>query len=280
MKVGFALRATVFDPGLIRRLAPLLDRSGVDSVWFPSVGKAFDPLDMSGIVLGETDRLRVGSGVIRSIDYEAGRLLARVHTLSEGSDGRFILGIGTGPGVGGDAVQGLVDLAAKVRTDYQGRHTPPIFFAALRKRILRVARRRVDGAILNFCPPSFVKTIAPKRTRQGFTLGCYVKLFFAESDAVARKMLVDEVKMYDRIPQYHAMFGEIGVSAAIDKLGPSSPIPDQLSEISLANPTDEEVAHLLQRFGRAGTDLPIVYPYISGGEGYKASVVERLSRLV
>ncbi len=280
MKLGFALRATVFDPGLIRRLASLLDRSGADSVWFPSVGRAFDPLDMCGIVLGETGRLRVGSGVIRSVDYDAGQLVARAHTLSEGSGGRFLLGIGTGPGTGGEAIRRLVDLTEKVRADYPGRHAPPVFFAALRKRMLLVARQRVDGAILNFCPPNFVKAVAPKGRGEGFTLGCYVKLFFAESDAVARKMLVDEVKAYDRIPQYHAMFSEIGVSALIDKLGPKSSIPEELSEISLANPTDDDVAHLLQRFRRAGTALPIVYPYITGEEGYKVSVVERLSRLV
>lgn len=280
MKVGFALRATVFDPGLIRRLAPLLDRSPIDSVWFPSVGRAFDPLDMCGVVLGETGRLRVGSGVVRSIDYEAGRLIARAHTLSEGSGGRFLLGIGTGPGTGGEAVRGLLDLAAKVSADYPGRHVPPIFFAALRKRMLTVARQRADGAILNFCPPNFVKTIAPVGHKEGFTLGCYVKLFFAGSGDVAKKMLVDEFRTYDRIPQYHAMFGEIGVSAVIDKLGPNSSVAEQLSEISLANPTDEEVVDLLQRFRQAGVDLPILYPYISGEEEYKVSVVERLSRLL
>ena len=258
----------------------MLDGSGIDSLWFPSVGRAFDSLDMCGIVLGETERLRVGTGVIRSVDYEAWQLLARSHTLSEGSGGRFILGIGTGPGTGGEAVHGLVDLAAKVSADYPGRHVPPIFFATLRKRILLVAHRRVDGAILNFCPPSYLKAIAPKDLGEGFTLGCYVKLFFAESDTLAKKMLIDEFKMYDRIPQYHAMFGEVGVSAVIDKLGPDSSIPEQLSEISLANPPDEEVVRLLQRFGRAGADLPIIYPYISGGEAYKTSVVERLSRLV
>lgn len=279
MKIGFALRATVFGPGLIHRLAPVLDRSDIDSVWFPSVGRAFDSLDMCGIVLGRTERLRVGSGVIRSVDHEAGQLLPRAHTLSEGSAGRFMLGIGTGPGTGARAVQGLVDLTAKVRADYRGRHVPPILFAALRRGMLLVAHRQADGAILNFCPPSFVKAIAPKDLREGFTLGCYVKLFFAERDTVAKKMLVDEIKMYDRIPQYHAMFGEVGVSTVIDKLGPKSPIPEQLSEISLTNPTDEEVVLMLQRFERAGANLPIVYPYVSGGEGYKTSVVERLSRL-
>ncbi len=279
MKMGMALRATVFEPSLISKLVPLLDETRVDSVWFPSVGKAFDPLDMCGIALGETRRLRVATGVIKSSDYGAEMLLARVNTLSEGSGGRFILGVGTGPGIGGSAVQGLVSLASKLREAYPGRTTPPIFFAALRGKILSMASRHAEGAVLNFCSPDFVSEIRPKGKRGKFTLGCYVKLFFAEKDAVARKMLIDEIRMYDRIPQYHAMFEEIGVSVAIRGLGRGSTIPDELREISMANPSDVEVIGMLEKFVEAGVELPIVYPYVSGDEGYKTSVVERLSRL-
>lgn len=279
MRIGMALRATVFGPGLISELVPLLDETRVDSVWFPSVGKAFDPLDMCGIALGRTRRLRVATGVIKSSDYGAGTLLARINTLSEGSGGRFILGVGTGPALGDSAVQGLVSLASKLRDAYPGRTAPPIFFAALRRKILSAASRHADGAVLNFCPPSFVTKIRPKRSRGKFTLGCYVKLFFAEEDDVARKMLVDEISMYDRIPQYHAMFEEIGVSAAIRGLRPGSTITDDVLEISMANPSDVEVIGMLEKFAEGGVELPIIYPYVSGDEGYKTSVVERLGRL-
>lgn len=279
MRVGMALRATVFGPRLTSRLVPLLDETGVDSVWFPSVGKAFDALDMCGIALGKTRRLRVATGVIKSSDYGVEMLLARVNTLSEGSGGRFILGVGTGSGIGGSAVQGLVSLTSKLREAYPGHTVPPIFFAALRKRILSVARQHADGAILNFCPPSFVSRIWPKGSKRKFTLGCYVKLFFAEKDTTARKMLIDEIRMYDRIPQYHAMFEEIGASNAIRELSDGSSIPGELLEISLANPSDEEIVGMLEKFSEAGVDLPIIYPYVSGDEGYKTAVVERLSRL-
>jgi hypothetical protein len=138
-----------------------------------------------------------------------------------------------------------------------------------------------DGAILNFCPPDYVQRIVPKDGRRdGFTLACYVKLFFAEKEAAARRMLVDEMKMYNGIPQYRVMFEEIGASDAIGRLGPESAIPDQLLEISLANPSDDQIALLLDRFVRAGVDLPIIYPYVSGDDGYKTAVVERLCRLV
>jgi alkanesulfonate monooxygenase SsuD/methylene tetrahydromethanopterin reductase-like flavin-dependent oxidoreductase (luciferase family) len=207
------------------------------------------------------------------------RLLARLHTLSEGSEGRFILGLGTGAGTGREAIDGVVEMAARLRVDYPERQKPPIFFAALKKRMLRAAYLNAEGAILNFCTPNYVQEIVPKNVdAKGFTLACYIKLFFAEKDAIARKMLVDELRMYNNLPQYHAMFEEIGSSDLIGKLDPKSEwdIPEDLLEISSANPDDDEVGRILERFNRAGVNLPIIYPYVSGDEEYKVALVERL----
>ena len=283
MKVGFALRSTVFGPWSIAKIVRVIEKSKADSVWFPSVGHAFDALDMCGISLGESHRLRVGTGVIRSTDYDAARLLARLHTLSEGSGGRFILGMGTGSGTGRAAIDGLVDAATRLRADYRDGQRPPIFFAALRRRMLRAAYLNAEGAILNFCSPGYVEEIVPDEVgTKGFTLACYIKLFFAEKDAVAREMLVDEMKVYNAIPQYHAMFKEIGCSNSIDKLDSRSSqgIPDDLLEISSANPDDTEVTRIVDRFDHAGVDLPIIYPYISGDDEYKVGVVKRLASVV
>jgi hypothetical protein len=105
---------------------------------------------MCGISLGKSSRLRVGTGVIRSTDYDTARLLARLHTLSEGSGRRFILGIGTGAGTGRVAIDGLVDLANGVRADYPERQKPPIFFAALRRRYVE-ARLPVYYSMSDAC---------------------------------------------------------------------------------------------------------------------------------
>jgi len=280
MKLGLALRSTVFRPSLITGLVPVLDESGVDSVWFPSVGQAFDALDMCGIALGESHRLRIGSGVIRFTDYDSARLLARVHTLSEGSGGRFVLGIGTGSGTGQSAISGLVEAGRMLRAGYPEPRKPLIFFAALKRKILRAAYSNADGAILNFCPPGFVRKIIPDGAQKnGFTLACYIKLFFAEDDAVAKRMLVDEMKMYNSIPQYHAMFEENGISDTISSLRYDLAIPDPLLKISLVNPGIHEIGHILEEFVKAGVNLPIVYPYISGDDAYRISVVKRISAL-
>jgi hypothetical protein len=279
-KIGLALRSTVYGPSLLPAIVPAIEESLVDSVWFPSVGRAYDALDMCGISLGESQRLRVGTGVIRSADYEADRLIARVRTLAEGSRERFILGIGTGPGTGGSAIRSLVNFAAGFRAAYDGELRPPIFFAALKRAALRAAYQSAEGAILNFCPPDYIRKITPKEPRRdGFTLACYVKLFFAESDVVAKKMFAGEMKMYSGLPQYRAMFDEIGVSDIIAALDPRSTIPDELLEISLVNPSDDEIAGMLERFSRVGVDLPVVYPYVSEDDRLKVTVIERLCAL-
>ncbi|MDA4121926.1 MAG: LLM class flavin-dependent oxidoreductase [Thaumarchaeota archaeon] len=279
MKIGVALRSTVFDPRSIAKLVPVLEESGVDSVWFPSVGPAFDCLDMCGISLGATSTMRVGTGVIKPTTYAPSLLLARLHTLYAGSGGRFILGLGTGSSIGASAIEGLAALAKNLREGYAGKDEPPIYFAALRARMLRAAYAAADGAILNFCSPSYVRSIKPKGASKDFTLACYVKLFFAEREEAARRMLVDEMKTYNSFPAYHAMFDKMGASDAIEGLdsGSTTSIPKNLLEISLANPDVDEVSAMLRRFVGAGVDLPIIYPYVTGGEEYKVGVVERLA---
>jgi hypothetical protein len=280
MRIGLALRSTVFNPSLIARMVPSIDDSAIDSIWFPSVGKAFDALDMCGVSLGKSRRLSVGTGVIRTSDFAEERLLARVHTLREGSDGRFVLGIGTGSGTGRVALEGLVEVARKLAADYPEQHRPTIFFAALKRKALREAYFNAQGAILNFCSPKYARTIARGNTpKSDFTLACYVKLFFAQDDERAKRMLVQEMKMYAAIPQYHAMFEEMGVSGAIAALEGSSAIPQELQEISLANPSDSEILSMMEDFSGAGVNLPIVYPYVGGDDSYKKAVVERLSKL-
>ena len=165
MKVGFALRSSVFHPSLIVKIAPLLEAAGVDSIWFPDAGMPYDALDLCAVALGSTRRARVGTGVIRAGEQDPERLTTRVRTLSESSEGRFILGLGAGRASGTEAVEGVVALAERLRAGYGGGRKAPIFFAALRGGMLRAAFSSADGAILNFCPPSHVEKIRREAPR-------------------------------------------------------------------------------------------------------------------
>jgi alkanesulfonate monooxygenase SsuD/methylene tetrahydromethanopterin reductase-like flavin-dependent oxidoreductase (luciferase family) len=281
MRVGFALRSTVFTPSLVRKAAARLDEAGADSIWFPDVGGSYDALDLCGVALGATLRARAGTGVIRAGEQDPVRLAMRARTLSESSGGRFVLGLGSGRATGPAAIDGVVALARRFEAEYRAEPRPPVFFAALRGGMVRAAVSAAEGAILNFCPPSHAEKVSPRgKAPKGFTLACYVKVFFAPGDLAARRMLLEEVDAYDRYPAYHGMFAEAGLSEAIDHLEPASgKVPDELLEVSLANPENDEVAALLERFVRAGVDLPIVYPYVSGDDAYKVKVANDLASL-
>jgi len=281
---GIALRSTVFPPGAILRLAPLLD-SAFSSVWFPSVGARYDSLEMCALALGATSRLRAGTGVIRPGELDLVQLAGRADTLSEGSRGRFILGLGTGRSRGGVALSDLVDHTRRLRAANPPGALPiPIYFAALGPRMVRASFESADGVLLNFCSPSYASTViagAGRRARDGFRVACYVKLFFAQDDDEARRMLAEEFVQYDSFPQYHEMFHAMGLSRSIAALrGKRQIAPDQIagevSEVSMANPTRDETLELLKRFREAGVGSPVVYPYVAGADDSKVAVVERL----
>ncbi|MGA2663479.1 MAG: LLM class flavin-dependent oxidoreductase [Nitrososphaerales archaeon] len=283
-EVGIALRSTVFPPGSILRLAPLLD-SAFSSVWFPSVGPRFDSLEMCALALGATSRLRAGTGVIRPGELDLAQLAGRADTLGEGSRGRLVLGLGTGGSRGRVAVVDLVDQARRLRAASPPEALPvPIYFAALGPRMVRASFESADGVLLNFCSPGYASAViagSGRRVRDGFRVACYLKLFFAQDDGEARRMLVDEFVHYDSLPQYHEMFHAMGLSQTISTLRVRRQIaPDEIagsiSEVSMANPTRDQTLELLMRFREAGVDSPVVYPYVAGADDWKVSVVERL----
>ncbi len=282
-EAGIAIRSTVFPPHLILSIVPEFD-SSFSAVWFPSVGARFDALDMCGLALGASRRLNAGTGVIRLHEQDLGQLASRGDTLSQGSQDRFILGVGTGPLVGRAAVDQLVDLTRRLRASYPKTPRMPVYFAALGPRMVRAAFENADGVLLNFCSPGYASSVISRvagRKKDGFRIACYVKLFFAEDENESRRMLADEFVNYDSLPQYHKMFEAMRISSSLEAFRNRREVSDpdtwgEVSEISLSNPTQGQVRELLERFREAGVDSPVAYPYVSGTDDYKLSVVKRL----
>jgi alkanesulfonate monooxygenase SsuD/methylene tetrahydromethanopterin reductase-like flavin-dependent oxidoreductase (luciferase family) len=281
--VGIALRSTVFPPHLIPSLVPGLD-SSFSNLWFPSVSARVDALDMCGLSLGVSRRMIAGTGVIRLHEQDLGRLSSRAYTLSQGSRNRFILGVGTGSLRGRTALNELVALTKKLRTGYPGTPQIPIYFAALGPRMVRAAYENAEGVLLNFCSPRYASGVTSREAggkKEGFQVACYVKLFFSESEAESRRMLASEFVSYDTIPQYHAMFEAMGITVTLEGFRDRREVSDrdiagEISEISLSNPSREQLLGLLDRFREAGVDSPVVYPYVTGSDEYKLGIALRL----
>lgn len=280
MRVGFALRSTVFNPSAILEASAILDRAGVEDVWFPDVGGSYDAVDLCALALGATHNSRFGTGVLRVGEQDPRRLALRARTLTDSSGGRFVLGLGAGVERGPSAVRSVVDLSDGFRKAY-GAGAPPVFYAALRASMLREAVSSADGAILNFCPPSYVTKILPRDRPPDFTVACYVKVFFSQrGDSHASRMLLEEVSSYNRYPGYHKMFEDAGVAEVIAGLEPGAyQIPSKILEFALSNPSPNEVHDLLEKFYKAGVDIPVVYPYVDGMLTHRMDVLGRLAEL-
>lgn len=177
-----------------------------------------------------------------------------------------------------------MELARGLRVTHPEVSPVPIYFAALGPRMARAALGAADGVLLNFCSPRYATSIASKKsaaTKPGFRVACYVKLFFAEAEPEARRMLTDEFLHYDSLPQYHRMFDSMGISSVIrgfkDRPGDAALLTTgEIPEVSIANPSQGEVLDLLRKFRKAGVDTPVVYPYVKGDDEYKTRIVTKL----
>jgi len=73
----------------------------------------------------------------------------------------------------------------------------------------------------------------------------------------------------------------MGISEALEPFRegqnvPEGSVSERISEISMYNPTRNQVHQLLGRFREAGVDTPVIYPYVAGDEAYKLQVAVRL----
>ena len=153
---------------------------GYDDVWLPDAGGT-DALTLSAVVLGGTQRIRVGIAVVPAYTRTPAVLAATVATLADLAPGRFALGLGTSSeamieGWHGmklerpatrmrETVTLLKTMLAGEKTAFRGEtlrsagyRQPalaakvPLLLAALGPRMIELAASVADGVILNLFP--------------------------------------------------------------------------------------------------------------------------------
>ncbi len=168
-----------------------LDELGYTDVWTGEANSAdgFTPLAMAAVA---SDRLQLGTAVVPVYTRGPGLLAMQAATMAEVAPGRFALGIGSSSDViverwnatpftepykrVRDTVRFLraALTGEKVDAEYEtftvrgfrlGRRLeqpPPIYVAALRPGMLRLAGREADGAILNWLSAEDVSKVVPE----------------------------------------------------------------------------------------------------------------------
>jgi alkanesulfonate monooxygenase SsuD/methylene tetrahydromethanopterin reductase-like flavin-dependent oxidoreductase (luciferase family) len=298
--IALALRAELYLPEEILEFSKTADvSSSVSHLFFPDIPGAQESLELCSAALAGTNRIKIGSGVLRPFEHDPKVFSRRIATIQWLSRNRFVLGIGTGSPSSNpkETIESMFSSLDEIRRFFPANLNglsltfPNVFVAALRSRMAVISADRGGGVLLNFCSPEYASELVSQITRAGknakVIVACYVKIFYSKDESRAQKLAAEEFVKYDRLPQYHAMFGQDGVAEEISSLAialskkESFIIPDALKKISLINPSSHELSELIEKFRKSGVNLPCIYPYFSRNENreFRRQVIEEIASL-
>jgi probable F420-dependent oxidoreductase len=240
-----------------------------------------------------TERVRLGTGVVGVFTRGPALLAQQAASLSDASNGRFVLGIGASSDriVEGWNQMPFAKPLTKIsqtleflRAAFSGERTStgfklerapaepvPIVLAALRGKMLRLAVERADGAFTNVLPLAALPKVTEQLdgAPQGFELLCRFFCLPGERQQVeplARFMFAS----YVTVPVYEAFFRWLGYGDRIDEMAAAwkakdreaavAAAPWELIEDTFIFGTPEQMRERLEAFVAGGITLPILTP--------------------
>jgi alkanesulfonate monooxygenase SsuD/methylene tetrahydromethanopterin reductase-like flavin-dependent oxidoreductase (luciferase family) len=287
---GFALRDPLpwSDLSAIVRAA---ETAGYGALWLPQV-TARDPFVALGALAGETRDLLLATGVVPIRSRTAMVTAMAAATVHERSDGRLVLGIGTG-GAGRGALDELRSYVETVRSLLSGNiakrdgrpvrlslappSPPPIWISALGPRSMRLAGEIADGALLNWCPPERV-AYARARIAEGaraagrdgaqVAIAVYVRSWVGDDPAGGMSAMRAAAAEYASYPAYARQFEQVGLgteataAAEAHRAGRPDDVPEGL--VSAVTAFGDDAATRVSEFAEAGA-RPVIYPVAVDG---------------
>jgi alkanesulfonate monooxygenase SsuD/methylene tetrahydromethanopterin reductase-like flavin-dependent oxidoreductase (luciferase family) len=288
---GFALR----DPlpwGDLSAIVRAAETAGYDALWLPQV-TARDPFVALGALAGETRDPLLATGVVPMRSRTAMSTAMAAATVHERSDGRLVLGIGTG-GAGRGALDELRSYVDTVRSLLSGEEIaecngrperlslalpspPPIWISALGPRSMRLAGEIADGALLNWCPPERV-AFARARIAEGakaagrdaaqVAIAVYVRSWVGDDPAGGMSAMRAAAAEYASYPAYARQFEQVGLgteaaaAAEAHRAGRPDDVPEGL--VSAVTAFGDDAATRVSEFAEVGAH-PVIYPVAVDG---------------
>ena len=294
---GFALR----DPlpwGDLSAIVRAAETAGYDALWLPQV-TARDPFVALGALAGETRDLSLATGVVPMRSRTAMSTAMAAATVHERSDGRLVLGIGSG-GAGRGALDELRSYVETVRSLLSGEiaerdgrpvrlslalpSPPPIWVSALGPRSMRLAGEIADGALLNWCPPERV-AFARARIAEGakaagrdaaqVTIAVYVRSWVGDDQAAGMSAMRAAAAEYASYPPYARQFEQVGLgteaaaAAEAYRAGRVEDVPEGL--IRAVTAFGDDAATRIAEYTEAGAN-PVIYPVAVDGSAASIEV--------
>lgn len=277
---AFALRDP-FAWGTFAGLVRAGEALGYRAVFLPEIAGRDALAALTGLA-GETLDLLLGTGIV-PMTVRAPRLTAMgAATVHERSDGRAILGLGTGSaGTGALAtleaqvaeVRGLLRPGGGLSLSLPG--PVPIWISALGPRSVALAGRIADGVLLNWCTPERVAQArravretaeAAGRDPDAITIAAYVRGSLGGDPEAGRAALRAAAGEYASFPAYARQFAAMGLGDAARAAGAAhaaetpEAVPEALVRAVCLPDDPGEARARLDAYREAGADLPVVYP--------------------
>jgi alkanesulfonate monooxygenase SsuD/methylene tetrahydromethanopterin reductase-like flavin-dependent oxidoreductase (luciferase family) len=292
---AFAIR----DPWAWSDLARLVgegESMGYRAVFLPEIAGRDTLAALTGLA-GETQTLRLGTGIVPMASRTTMLTAMGAATVQERSAGRAILGIGTGPAVPGaldrlrEQVTSIRALLAGETVDLERRSVrlsmvpvppPPVWVSALGPRALRLAGEVADGVLLNWATPERVASAAAQvreaaefvgRDPGDVTVAVYVRANLQSDATVAMAQLRAAAGEYASYPAYARQFEAMGLgseattAAAAHGAGRPKEVPDAFVRAIALIGDPSAARDRLHAYREAGADLAVVYPVVDPGAG-------------
>ncbi len=290
-----------------------LDELGYTDVWTGEANSAdgFTPLALAAVA---SDRLQLGTAVVPVYTRGPGLLAMQAATMAELAPGRFALGVGSSSDViverwnaipftepykrvrdtvrflrlalTGEKVDAEFDTFA-VHGFRLGRpleQPPPIYVAALRPGMLRLAGREADGAILNWLSAEDVsKAVA----EVGPGKAIVARIFVCPTEDADRARYVGRIGIaaYLNVAVYAAFHQWLGRGPLLeamwsawrsgDRKAALAAIPDDVVDALVVHGSPDECRAHVQRYVDNGVTIPVL-ALLPGGDDL-SKVVENLA---
>jgi probable F420-dependent oxidoreductase len=255
------------------KFAQQLEAWGYGALWIPeAVGR--DPFSFLGYLAAQTSRLQLATGIANIYARDPMTMRAIQKTLAELSNGRLVLGLGVShehlvSRVRGHAYQKPVAtmrayLEAMEKALFMGvspKQDAPIVLAALRPKMLALARDKARGA-----HPYFVTPEHTARARKILGRGpwlCPEQMVLLETNPThARAIARKHILIYTGLPNYQNNLRELGFADADFEEGGS----DRLVDAIVAWGDEQAIAARIQAHHDAGADHVCIQAFRADGD--------------
>jgi probable F420-dependent oxidoreductase len=244
-----------------------IESLGYGAAWFGEGPANREALSHAAILLAASDQLMVATGIANIWARDAAAAINGANALNEAFGERFLLGLGVShaPIVnsrGHDYARPLTTMRTYLEAiDEQqyaapaAEHASAVLLAALRPRMLELARERTAGAHPYFVPPEH--TARARETLGATPLLAPEQAVVLESDpSRARELGRKHMAIYLRLPNYVNNLRELGFGDE-DLDGGGS---DRLVDSIVAWGDEERIAGRVREHLNAGADHVAVQP--------------------